>query len=131
MSNTKLLQSHRYLKLVMAVLEVYGMRQDVPKMLMETIDLLKLVGSPIDKEKDSAAVQQNKLNMRTLLDSLFEGTEDDHAPDEWDLEKVRLDMKQVLLARKGRELRAIVKKHEEDADSLDKERLAFSEKKHH
>lgn len=110
--------SDRYIKLVCACMEVFGMRQDMANIIVQTLASMKTLGKPVDEANDSAAVKQNKLNTQDLFKALFEG-EEPVSSDE--LEIIRHDLAVMMHRRKQMELTRLVVAFEKETDELKKE----------
>lgn len=110
--------SDRYIKLVCACMEVFGMRQDMANIIVQTMNSMKTLGKPVDEANDSAAVKQNKLNTQDLFKALFE----DEAPVSSDeLEVIRHDLVVMMHRRKQMELQRLVDAFKKEAEELNKE----------
>ena len=112
--------SDRYIKLVCACFEVFGMRQDMANIIVQTLASMKTLGKPVDEANDSAAVKQNKLNTQDLFKALFGG--DDEEPVSSDeLEIIRHDLAVMMHRRKQMELVRLVTAFEKESEELKKE----------
>ena len=96
------------------------MRQDMANVIVQTMNSMKTLGEPVDEEKDSAAVKQNKLNTQTLFKALFDGDNEKPVSSE-ELKAIRYDLSVMMHRRKQMELKRLVDAFEKETDELKKE----------